>query len=84
MPDNARSLALCQCCAMKLTNDDETSCRDFYGHDHAGLSVPAGTVVSEIEPRVNDRTGSLTCDGHGGEIEPMGHYWNAEIITDGT
>ena len=27
-------LSLCDCCALVVANDDESGCRDYYGHTH--------------------------------------------------
>ncbi|MFF1880274.1 hypothetical protein ACFVVC_02230 [Pseudarthrobacter sp. NPDC058196] len=68
---------LCACCAFKLTNDDESACRDYHGHDHAGLQVPAGTAVTQ-GPHEWDGSLELRCHGHeGGMIQPLEEYWVA-------
>lgn len=41
------TLTLCDCCAQMLANDDDSSCRDYYGHTHDSLSVPADTVLTD-------------------------------------
>ncbi|WP_026927428.1 hypothetical protein [Granulicoccus phenolivorans] len=75
-----RALVLCVCCAVKLVNDDDSGCRDFHPHDHAGLEVPAGTVLG-AGPHVWWGARALACDGHrDGAIEPGGLYWDAAVL----
>lgn len=76
------TLTLCQCCAMKLANDDDSSCRDFHKHTHADLSVPAGAVLVDLEPTRNEGARYLVCDGHGEKIAPLAHYWIIEVLSD--
>ncbi|MEH1588030.1 hypothetical protein [Cutibacterium avidum] len=71
------SLALCSCCALKLTNDDESGCRDYYGHTHPSCDVPAGTVVTSFSPIVHTDGRPLDCDGHHGPIVDQEPYWPA-------
>lgn len=40
-------LALCECCALLLANGDDSSCRDYYGHDHKSGFFPADTVLTD-------------------------------------
>lgn len=81
------TLVLCECCALKLTNDDESACREFHGHTHRTPDVPADTVVSQ-GPHVWDGTLALTCHGH----DPRGEdsasaihngqtFWVAEVMS---
>lgn len=72
-----KSLSLCDCCAMKLTNDDDSACRDFYNHTHAELKVPFGTALTGGPFDYQGRY-SMTCDGHRGEIMTFEKYWSAE------
>lgn len=40
---------VCDCCALWINNRDESSCRDYYGHDHARCAdhiVNAGSEVA--------------------------------------
>lgn len=34
----------CECCALMITNGDESGCRDFYGHTH---SAPMPEKIAE-------------------------------------
>lgn len=69
---------LCACCALKLANDDESACRDYHGHDHARLQVPAGTTITQ-GPHEWAGSLELTCHGHEeGTIQPLGEYWVAQ------
>ena len=78
------TLALCQCCAMKLANDDDSSCRHFHKHTHAALTVPAGAVLVDLEPTRNEGARHLVCDGHGENIGESAHYWIVEVLSDPT
>ncbi|MDP9903162.1 hypothetical protein [Arthrobacter bambusae] len=72
---------LCECCALKLNNDDESGCRDYHGHGHDSLDVLAGTVISQ-GPHVWDGKLDLTCHGHkDGVVHPGGAFWVAEIMS---
>jgi hypothetical protein len=73
-------LVLCECCAFKLANDDESGCRDYYRHDHAGLDVPPGTVISQ-GPHTWNGTFDLDCRGHeNGIVHPGEIFWVAETV----
>lgn len=52
-------MTVCECCAMWLANNDDSSCRDYYGHTHKRGEFPAGAVIDgEFETywsRVNSR-----------------------------
>lgn len=75
-----KTFVLCECCALKLANDDDSSCRDYHGHDHASLDVPAGTAITQ-GPHDWDGTLALACHGHkGGTIETLGQFWVAELV----
>lgn len=74
-------MILCECCALKLANDDESGCRDHHGHDHPPLLVPAGTVIVQ-GPHRWDGTLDLTCHGHaGGRIGPGQEFWAASTVS---
>lgn len=76
----ARVLVLCRCCALKLANDDESGCRDHHGHTHAGVEVPAGTVVAG-GPVTWDGAKDLPCEGHeDGVVVPGEEFWFAEAL----
>lgn len=78
-----RILILCECCALKLANDDDSGCRDFHHHTRPGLDVPAGTVISQ-GPHTWDGTLDLACHGHeGGVVHPEETFWVAEVMSDG-
>lgn len=70
---------LCECCALKLANDDESGCRDYHRHEHASLNVPLGTAVSQ-GPHTWDGTLDLACHGHErGLVQPGETFWVAEL-----
>lgn len=71
-------LALCQCCALKLVNDDESACRDYLNHTHPSVDVPAGTALTGFDPLEHTSARHLDCDGCGEPIEAFGLYWLAE------
>lgn len=71
------SLNLCECCTMLLANDDDSGCRDFHGHTHGALRVPAGTALVNHTPLTHESLTPMTCDGHGGDITVMAPYWIA-------
>lgn len=33
---------VCECCALMIANNDDSACRDYYGHTHPG---PSGSWV---------------------------------------
>lgn len=73
-----KMLILCECCALKLTNDDESGCRDFHRHTHGPLSVPGDTAITQ-GPHEWDGTLALDCHGHeDGVIYPDQVFWVAE------
>lgn len=75
-----KTFVLCQCCALKLANDDESGCRDHHGHDHPALDLPADVVVSQ-GPHLWDGTLDLACHGHeGGSVRPGEEFWVAELM----
>lgn len=51
--------ALCDCCAIMVANNDESSCRDYYGHTHP--TVTENFVLSG-ESFENPSVG-FDCDG---------------------
>lgn len=59
-------LYLCECCALKLANDDESSCTGYYGHEaHALQSMNLQSprlVLSGNEREWQDRY-AWYCDG---------------------
>lgn len=78
------SILLCECCMLKLVNDDASACRDYYGHTHADLELhaTATTVVVESSP-VYDDNRALACDGHpAGQIMAGEPFWIAHVFTD--
>ncbi|MFD2794647.1 hypothetical protein ACFS27_13905 [Promicromonospora vindobonensis] len=76
-----RTLFLCECCALKLSNDDESGCRDFHHHTHSGLDVPAETVIAQ-GPYTWDGSHDLACHGHeGGVVQTDQTYWVAEVLS---
>ena len=68
--DERPALHVCECCMMKFENDDESSCRDYYGHDHK-----AGTLVQDYALSPDEEfqsTVSRRCDTCGSEIGAFG------------
>ncbi|MDU2072551.1 MAG: hypothetical protein E7G28_13065 [Cutibacterium avidum] len=78
MPDDEQ-LVLCACCAMKLLNDDESTCRDYYNHTHPSCDVPSGTILASLTPIVHTSARPLDCDGHHGPIADQELYWPAVV-----
>lgn len=74
---------LCDCCAMKLANDDDSACRDFHGHDHASLDVPLGTALIDGPFDWDQIHSTIRCSGHlddrgePSEIVYGQSYWHA-------
>lgn len=64
---DGEQINLCDCCAMKLANGDDSACRDFYNHTHASLEAPLGTALTDGPFEWDQCHRSLTCDGHSGE-----------------
>jgi hypothetical protein len=55
-------MALCECCAVMLANDDDSGCRDYYGHAEHALVLfdgMADVVLADSEDgfRVADCAG---------------------------
>lgn len=76
-----KTFVLCECCALKLANDDDSACRDYHRHEHASLCVPAGTAITQ-GPHEWDGSLHLSCHGHeDGAIQPLGRFWVAELVT---
>lgn len=71
---------LCDCCAMKVANDDTTSCRDFYDHDHEDFNLPGITALSDGSFE-HSGLSPMSCSGHpDGQIQPGERYWRAEHL----
>lgn len=62
-----------------LTNDDDSSCRDFRGHTHTEPEIPAGTVITQ-GPYEWEGTNPLDCKGQhtDGYIETGDTFYVAE------
>ena len=72
----------CSCCALMIANNDESGCRDFYGHDHPSpyegkwfLTEVVGTndhiVITDTEDQVI--VGPCTLCGQGESGYMQGH-----------
>lgn len=56
------TLALCECCALMIANNDETGCRDHDHHTHKSVEVPARTVLTD---ECDQPYSGFICDGCG-------------------
>lgn len=74
-------LHLCECCALVVVNDDDTACRDYYGHTHVRADVAANTVVEIGDPQEHISGHYLLCDGHRQQIAAMATYYQARCRT---
>lgn len=52
----------CECCALLVSNGDDTQCRDYYGHSHPEADFGGWAVVGVSRVDVG---GSWRCDGCG-------------------
>ncbi|WP_424863084.1 hypothetical protein [Streptomyces sp. MMS24-I29] len=74
-----KTVTLCACRAIMLANNDESGCRDYHGHTHKSVDVPADTVITR-GPQTWSGIFDLDCSGHeGGIIHLDETYWTAEI-----
>lgn len=78
---NRHILILCECCVLKLTNDDESACRDFHQHTHAVLQATGQLVLQTQEPHIWDGHHTPNCHGHGAVITNE-KFWVAEALYD--
>ena len=51
---------VCECCALMLTNGDDSECRDYYRHGHIDCDLGAGAVMTGEQVETLAPT---TCDG---------------------
>ena len=58
---------LCECCTFKIEHDDESACRDYYGHTHPAMSdIPARIVqCHDVEITFSTLPNARHCDGCG-------------------
>ena len=68
MAEIVREGVMCECCALMVANDDESGCRDYYGHTHQKCTLPLGTYVSSEDE--SEYWGYWTCEGCGQEMLP--------------
>lgn len=64
---------LCECCAIWITNADDSGCRDYHGHDHPYARSEVAGVASDIGPET--RWDTWTCDGCDTEQKPGAKAW---------
>ena len=69
--DDAHVIDLCVCCAFMLVNGDESSCRDYYGHDHVSVTRHSERLTVVGDAVECARPWSWTCYGCG---EDQGAY----------
>lgn len=65
---------LCECCALWVANNDESACRDFYGHDHPYARSEVAGV--DIDAGPDTRDDSWVCDGCDRRLLPGAEAWN--------
>ena len=63
---------VCDCCALWIANNDESGCRDYYGHDHKRCDISYLWVLDGSEEEV---TYHWTCYGCGTEMLPHSNQW---------
>lgn len=71
------TLYVCECCMMLAVNDDDTACRDYYGHDHAAADLPAGLTFEGEDTTAS--AGEL-CDGCGQSLPAMARLYHFETL----
>lgn len=70
----ADTFDVCGCCASVMVNGDDSSCRDYYGHDHAACQLgPDWVLVSDSGP--TSHSYGWTCAGCGTDQLPYGEAW---------
>lgn len=74
-----RQLILCECCTIKLANDDDSACRDYHGHTHHNLLASEFLALTSLDPYIWEGRSNLNCHGHGGELTSE-KFWIAEAV----
>ena len=77
---HGRKVHLCDCCAMKLVNDDLSSCKDYYEHTHAPCEHLNAMFVIDGDER--EVTWSWVCEGCATRMNPYSNQWNAVELID--
>ncbi|KHE74201.1 hypothetical protein AS25_08300 [Kocuria marina] len=67
---------VCECCALMLTNGDDSECRDYYRHGHIDCDLGAGAVMTGEQVETPAPT---TCDGCHQRLGVVGH----EVLVTG-
>lgn len=60
---------VCECCMLRIENDDESSCRHYHGHDARQHPRHDGSMWVNEEDR-NVVWHKFTCDACGGHFLP--------------
>lgn len=67
---------VCRCCALVMSNSDESGCRDYDGHTHPACSLTVDWVLGGADG--TDYWGTpVDCFGCGRELEPGAELFEA-------
>lgn len=69
---------LCDCCALWVTNNDDSGCRGYYGHKHPYARSEIAGVDLDQEPV--ERDDEWTCDGCGRRLLPFANAWTYFMV----
>lgn len=69
---------VCSCCALWIANNDESGCRDWFGHTHKRCDISYLWVLSSDGDIVYDE---WTCFGCGEYMLPGAERWDIEKIS---
>lgn len=70
---------VCDCCALMIANGDDSSCRDYYGHDHPTCNLPWAVIDGDPEEVWSCYV--WTCDGCGSDMLSGANRWNVLVDT---
>lgn len=71
MADNT-SEVVCDCCALWIANNDDSSCRDYYGHSHKRCDI---SYLWVLEGDHEEVTRDWACFGCGEDMLPHTNQW---------
>lgn len=72
---------ICACCAIKVANDDESGCLDYYHHTPHAMRNPTFVGNYVIAGEREESFTAFTCAGCG-QSEVFGEYYLASVLSN--